>query len=83
MEVKEITSRLAPLLNEDSFVKELKSNPLKAIETKLGFKIPTDMLKPVLDFVKQKVDIGDIEKIIAAATAPKGFLAKLKALFKK
>ena len=83
MEIKEITSRLEPLLNEDGFLKELKSNPIKAIEKKLGFKIPTDQLKPVLEFIKSKVDIGDISKLIADATAPKGFLAKILGIFKK
>ena len=83
MEIKEITSRLEPLLNDDSFLKELKANPIKAIEKKLGFKIPTDQLKPVLEFVKGKVDIGDISKIIAQATGSQGILAKIKALFKK
>ena len=82
MEIKEITSRLEPLLNDDSFVKELKASPIKAIEKKLGFKIPTDQLKQVLEFVKKKVDIGDIEKIISGAGAT-GILAKIKSFFKK
>ncbi len=82
MEIKEITSRLEPLLNDDGFIKELKANPIKAIEKKLGFKIPTDQLKAVLEFVKKKVDIGDINKLIEGANAT-GILGKLKALFKK
>ncbi len=81
MDVKDITSRLAPILTEEGFVKELKANPIKAIETRIGFKIPVDQLKPVLEFVAKKVDIGDISKIIEAATAPKGLLAKIKKLF--
>ena len=83
MDLKDITKRLEPLLKDDSFVKDVKANPIKAIETKLGFKIPTDLLRQVLEFVKSKVDIGDVSKIIAAATGGGGFLAKLKSLFKK
>ena len=79
MDVREITTRIEPYLNDDQFIKELKSNPVKAIEKKIGFSIPQDQVKQVLEYVKKKVDIGDVDALIAKAQSG-GFFSKL---FKK
>lgn len=48
--------------NDKNFGEEFKANPVKAIESVLGVDLPDEQIKAVVDGVKSKVKLENLEE---------------------
>lgn len=81
MDVKEIMAKVEEQMKDASFQKELKKDPVKAVEKLVGVKIPADQIKTVEAFVKTKLGaeslkeadekLGDVKGIIGGLMGKK------------
>lgn len=76
MDVKEIIEKVEGMLGDEAFKKALASDPVKAIEKATGIKVTEAQLKAVLEAVKDKVDIKDVESLVKLAQGAVGGEAK-------
>lgn len=78
MELKDMIAKVEEKLGDAAFKENIMKNPLKAVEELLGVKIPEETLKQILDAVKDKVDIKDIEKLAKEAGEKLGGFEKIE-----
>lgn len=75
MEIKEKIEELVDKAkNDEEFHKELKEDPVKAVEGLLGVDLPDEQVKAIAHGVAAKLDMGDIKDAA---------MDKLGGLFKK
>lgn len=63
--------------NDKGFAESFQKDPVKAVENLLGVDLPDDQLKAIVDGVKSKVKLDNLEGMAAGA------VDKLKGLFHK
>lgn len=78
MEIKEkIEEIVKKAKSDEAFHKELKENPVKAIEELLGADLPEDQLKAIAEGVKAKINLESAHDFV------EGLEEKVGSLFHK
>ena len=75
---KIIADVVAKLTSNPDLIKSFISNPVQLLEKTFGIDLPDDQINQVIDGVKSKLDLSNIDVKQAA-----GLLGKLKGLFGK
>ena len=75
---KIITDVVAKLKADPQLIKKFVADPVKTLEKTFGIDLPDDQINQVIDGVKGKLDLSNID--LKEAT---GLLGKLKGLFGK
>ena len=75
---KIITDVVAKLTGNPDLIKSFLSNPVELLEKTFGIDLPDDQINQVIEGVKGKLDLSNIDLNDAA-----GLLGKLKGLFGK
>ncbi len=79
MDIQKIISDVvAKLTGNPELIKNFLSDPVKVLEKTFGIDLPDDQINQVIDGVKSKLDLSNIDVKQAA-----GLLGKLKGLFGK
>ena len=79
MDIQKIISDVvATLTGNPELIKNFLSDPVKVLEKTFGIDLPDDQINQVIDGVKSKLDLSNIDVKQAA-----GLLGKLKGLFGK
>lgn len=61
MDVNEIVSKVQDLAKDDKFKAALAKDPIGTIEKELNIKVDDEKIKEVVEGIKSKVDLKDIE----------------------
>lgn len=61
MDIKEKINDIKETVTDKKFQKDLKKDPVKAIEKATGIDLPNDKIDKAVDTVKDKVKSGDIK----------------------
>ena len=75
---KTIADVVAKLTSNPDLIKSFISNPVQLLEKTFGIDLPDDQINQIIEGVKGKLDLGNID--LKEAT---GLLGKLKGLFGK
>ena len=75
---KIIADVVAKLTSNPDLIKSFISNPVQLLEKTFGIDLPDDQINQIIEGVKGKLDLGNID--LKEAT---GLLGKLKGLFGK
>ena len=75
---KIIADVVARLTSNPDLIKSFISNPVQLLEKTFGIDLPDDQINQIIDGVKSKIDLSNIDVKQAA-----GLLGKLKGLFGK
>lgn len=75
---KIIADVVAKLAGNPDLIKSFLSNPVQLLEKTFGIDLPDEQINQVIEGVKGKLDLGDVNIAEAA-----GLLGKLKGLFGK
>ncbi len=79
MDIQKIISDVvAKLTGNPELIKSFLSDPVKVLEKTFGIDLPDDQINQIIDGVKSKLDLSNIDVKQAA-----GLLGKLKGLFGK
>ena len=54
---------LAIVKGDDAFLAKFKEDPIKAVEKLIGIDLPDDQIKSIVDGIKAKIAIDDIDDI--------------------
>ncbi len=93
MDFDKIKEAVEKLAKDDSFQKDLKQNPIKAIEKELGVNLPDEQVKEVVSYLKDKFDddffdglkdkAGDIIEQVEKSGVADSVIDKVKGFFHK
>lgn len=84
MDVKEIIERVKEKMGDEDFKKELKTDPVKAIEDATGVNLPDEQVEAVIAAVKGKLSGDGVSGIVEEAEEKlEGVKDKLEGLFHK
>ena len=79
MDIQKIISDVvAKLTGNPELIKSFLANPVQLLEKTFGIDLPDDQINQVIEGVKGKIDLGNIDVKQAA-----GLLGKLKGIFGK
>ena len=79
MDIQKIISDVvAKLTGNPELIKQFLSNPVQLLEKTFGIDLPDDQINQVIEGVKSKIDLGNIDLKQAS-----GLIGKLKGLFGK
>ena len=79
MDIQKIINDVVSKLKIDpALLKAFAADPLKTLKDKLGIDLPTDQINQVIEGVKGKIDLNNLDLGEAA-----GLLGKIKNLFGK
>ena len=79
MDIQKIISDVvAKLTSNPDLIKSFLANPVEMLEKTFGIDLPDDQINQVIEGVKSKIDLGNIDVKEAA-----GLLGKLKGIFGK
>ena len=75
---KIINDVVAKLTGNPDLIKQFLANPVQLLEKTFGIDLPDDQINQIIDGVKSKIDLSNIDVKQAA-----GLLGKLKGMFGK